>query len=98
MDSSKIEAKDQATLLIQLIKVGQEGKVRPDTGKSDAQGSVCNTTGIVRDAKEASVFLTAAWKRLAVLLEFEPYVEAPIQRVEDLDRPNYIKRKYDAIS
>lgn len=92
-----METTEQAKLLIELIKVGQEGKVRPDTGKSDAQGSVCNATGIVRDAKEASVFLTAAWKRLAVLLEFENHVEAPIHRGEDLDRPNYIKKKYDAI-
>lgn len=83
----------KASLLIELIKVGQEGKVRPDTGKSDSAQSVCNATGIVRDAKDASKYITACWETLGDLLDFNKNVI----HVQDLDRPAVVKRQWEKI-
>lgn len=75
------EEVERTKLLIEMLKVGQEGKVRPDSGQSNSSGSVCNSTGIVRDAKEASPYLNAIWKKLAVMHGFAQFVVEPSEDI-----------------
>lgn len=73
----KLENAEKAKLLIEFIRVAQEGAVRPDTGQARDKDSVCNTTGVVRDAGYAKKYITGAMRELGRILNFE---------AEDLDK------------
>lgn len=55
--------REEAKLLIELIKIGQEGTVRPDNGRASDTG-VCNSTGVVRDANYCKAHLENIWALL----------------------------------
>lgn len=54
---------EEARLLVELIRIGQEGSVRPDNGTKAGDG-VCNSTGIVRDANYCKSHLENIWSLL----------------------------------
>jgi len=72
----------KARLLIDAIKVGQEGSVKPDNGSIRGNSGSCNSTGVVRDALYAKKYLDAMWRELAEVLKFDSKV------VQDLDIRN----------
>ena len=61
MEESKLK---EVELLIKLIEVGQAGSVRPDNGRSSDASSVCNSTGVVRDANYCKNHLQDIWSLL----------------------------------
>jgi hypothetical protein len=52
-------------ILTELVKVWQEGKVKPNTSSNNSSST------IVRDAKEASKYIDAANKKISELLNLE---------------------------
>ena len=53
---------EEAKILIEAVKVWQEGKVKPNSSRDHTSST------IVRDAKEATKYIDAANERIAELL------------------------------
>lgn len=62
--------------LIQIVKLSQEGFIKPDTGvkrRRDNDGedftlTNCNSTGVVRDSSHTRKYADAAYRKLADVL------------------------------
>lgn len=78
MESQKFK---EAELLVELIRIGQEGSVRPDNGRAGSDGA-CNNTGIVRDAGYCKPHLENIWKLLGSNEYFDFTAQGYVQNLD----------------